>query len=68
MSAVCPVSGVIPEMRVSIAGIALAIIQAFEQGAQFMRYELSDYEWDVIRPLTGSQRTASQINAAPEDG
>jgi hypothetical protein len=26
-----------------------------------MRYELSDYEWDVIRPSTGSQRTASQI-------
>ena len=26
-----------------------------------MRHELSDYEWGVIRPLTGSQRTASQI-------
>jgi hypothetical protein len=57
-----------PEMRVSIAGSALGIIQAFEQEGQFMRYGLSDYEWGVIRPLTGSWQTAkpSQINAAPE--
>jgi hypothetical protein len=26
-----------------------------------MRHELRDYEWGIIRPLTGSQRTANQI-------
>jgi hypothetical protein len=49
---------VTPEMWVPIAGIALAIIQAFEQGANSCDMNSATMSGASSRPLTGSQRTA----------
>ena len=53
-------------MRVSIAGIALGIIQAFGQEANSCDMNSATMSGDVIGPLTGSQRPAKPNNAAPE--
>jgi transposase len=39
------------ESPIAVDGVALAVIQAPKLEPPIMRYELSDYEWSVIKPM-----------------
>jgi Putative transposase of IS4/5 family (DUF4096) len=43
--------GVIPEMLARFDGVTSGVIQAPKLGRRIMRYELSDHEWDAIKPM-----------------
>ena len=60
---VCPVIGPFQTWRFALEGVGPDVIQAPKQEPRIMRYELSDHEWTVIKPmLLNKPRGVPRVN------
>ena len=62
-SAVCPVIGPLQTWRFAPEGVGPRVIQVPKREPRIMRYELSDYEWTIIKPmLPNKPRGVARVN------
>ena len=62
-SLICPVIGPLRTWRFALEVVGPDVVQAPEREPRIMRYELSDHEWAVIKPmLPNKPRGVPRVN------